>query len=99
MQSNLDFWKKFFLKNFIVSYALTLTAFVIWLFAKDFCFSIAHQLLEIDKTVYNQMVMDFFTVGKLIMFYVFLTPAITLYWMAHRQKADWRKNIKLDEED
>lgn len=100
MHSNtIDFWKKFFLKCFIVSFALTYISFFLWLGMRDFSFTYAHNLMGIDKIAYNNVVLYFFTVAKFFIFYVFLTPAIALYWIAHRQKADWKKNIKLDDKD
>lgn len=99
MQSSVDFWKKFFLKCFIITFALNVFFFVLWLLLRDFSFSFAHYVFAIDKATYNKMVLDFLVFSKYIMFYAFLTPALALYWISYRQKADWKKNIKLDEED
>lgn len=95
----IDFWKKFFLKCFIVSFALTYISFFLWLGMKDFSFNLAHNLMGIDKTSYNNVVLYFFAVAKFFIFYVLLTPALALYWVSRCQKAEWKKNIKLDDED
>ena len=99
MHSSIDFWKKFFFKCFLITFALNVLFFIWWLVIRDFSFAFAHQIFEIDKITYNKLVLDFLVVSKYIMFYVFLTPALALYWMTKCKKAEWRKNIKLDEED
>lgn len=96
--NSVDFWKKFLLKCFIVTFALNMLFFLLWLLVRDFSFTYAHQIFGIDKAYYNKLVMDFLVVSKYIMFYAFLTPTLALYWMSKCAKADWKKNIKLDEE-
>ena len=99
MQPAINFWKKFFFKCFIITFALNIILFVLWLLVRDFYFSFAHYIFAIDKAAYNKLALDFFVISKYIMFYAFLIPAIALFWMEKCQKVDWRKNIKLDEEE
>ena len=101
MHSNLtiDFWKKLLLKCFIVSFALHVISFILWFLMRDFSFAITHQLFALDQAAYNKIVIDFFVASKFFIFYVFLTPALALYWVAKCNKAEWKKNIKLDDKD
>jgi len=94
----IDFWKKFLLKGFILCFAISLFHFFLWMGIREHSFAFAHEVFGIDKMYYNKMVLDFFLFSKYIMLYVFLVPSLALYWVSARQKADWKKNIKLDDE-
>ncbi len=93
-----DFWKKFLLKCFIISFVLHIICFALWFMMRGFIFPFAHNIFEVDKASFNMLMLNFMVISKYIIFYVFLTPALALYWLAKCQKADWKKNIKLDED-
>lgn len=92
-----DFWKKFLLRCFIVSYALIIVSFFLWLGLRDFSFAYCHDMFGIDKIAYNKIVIDFFAAAKFMTFYVFLVPSLALYWLHKSHKDAWKKNIKLDD--
>ncbi|MDD3420034.1 MAG: hypothetical protein PHE78_05475 [Candidatus Gastranaerophilales bacterium] len=94
---NVDFWKKFLLRCFVVGLALMWLLFIVWYLVRDYSFALAHDLFGIHQMYYNKLVIDFFAVSKYILFYVFLVPSLALYWMSHKYKSEWKKNIKLDD--
>jgi len=93
----INFWKRFLLKCFVISFLLNIVFFFWWLLVRDYSFSFAHQIFAIDKIAYNKLIVDFFILSKYIMFYLFLTPSLALYWMSKCYKDEWKKNIKLDD--
>lgn len=96
--ASVDFWKKFLLKCFIVSFVFNLVSFFLWLAVREYSFAYAHQVFDISLATYNKIVLDFFVVSKYVMYYIFLVPSLALFWMSKCQKKDWKKNISLDDE-
>jgi hypothetical protein len=95
--NSVDFWKKYLMRCFIISVVFLWVTFFLWYLIKDYSFAFAHKIFGIHQLYYNKLVIDFFTVSKYIIFYVFLIPSLGLYWMSKCIKSEWKKNIKLDD--
>lgn len=95
--NSVTFWKKFLLKCFIISFVFLTLAFIIWVNFKSYCFGFASQMIGIDQETYTRLMFEFFANSKYIMFFVFLVPSLALYWMDKCHKAEWKKNISLED--
>lgn len=78
--------KDFLWKCFWVGFIFTFLMGVLWLTNREPLAQFANQMIGVDMETYNQLWFEFMTYGKIVLFYIFLVPAISASCLCRKCK-------------